>query len=156
MADHLTGRSYHLSCLWADSQSLHSRSSLLASPLSPASLSPASTYIVRGVVVRAHSHPYMAALYVDEKHFCGGSLITDRHVLTAAHCIAGLSQAQASKLLVRLGRHHVYQSQVRLQLVTLLHGTTTCSEMSSHTHIFSLFCFNHPALILCEIYANAA
>ena len=39
--------------------------------------------------------------------------LSGRHVLTAAHCVAGLSQAQASKLVVRLGRHHVHQSQAQ-------------------------------------------
>ena len=113
-----SGRSYQRSCVWADSHSHYSRSSLLASPVSPASPVLASSYIVGGVVVRANSHPYMAALYVGEKHFCGGSLLTPLHVLTAAHCVAGLSPAQANKLLVRLGRHHVYQSQAHISSVT--------------------------------------
>ena len=117
---YLPGRSYQHSCVWAGSR--YSRSSLLAPPVSPG---PASTYIVNGAVVRAHSHPYMAALYVGEKHFCGGSLISPRHVLTAAHCVAGLSPGQASKLVVRLGRHHVHQSQAgdvsRRVVRTLIH-----------------------------------
>ena len=114
--------------MWADSHSHYSRSSLLASPASPVL---ASSYIVGGVVVRAHSHPYMAALYVGEKHFCGGSLLSARHVLTAAHCVAGLSPAQATKLLVRLGRHHVYQSQARYSsLTTDLHSNNSTEGSS--------------------------
>lgn len=41
--------------------------------------------------------PWMAALYHKqqfeqgiEQHFCGGALITDSHILTAAHCTQGL------------------------------------------------------------------
>ena len=63
-----------------------------------------------GAVTRSHSHPYMAGLYVSGKQFCGGSLVSPRYVLTAAHCVAQLSSSQARALLVRLGRHHVYHS----------------------------------------------
>ena len=61
--------------------------------------------------MRKSSHPYMAGLYLGGKHFCGGSLISPRHVLTAGHYLAQLSASQTRSLLVRLGRHHVYQSQ---------------------------------------------
>ena len=96
--------------MWADSHSQFSRSSLLASPVSPVL---ASSYIVNGAVVRAHSHPYMAALYVGEKHFCGGSLI--RQCLSifylyvvikmSAFAVAsGLCQSHGPELLSLLSR----------------------------------------------------
>ena len=66
----------------------------------------ASPYIVGGHEVRAHSAPFIASLYLGEQHFCGGSLVTPRHVVTAAHCVAPLSDLKIrTRLRVRLGKH---------------------------------------------------
>lgn len=48
--------------------------------------------------------PWMAAIManVATQAFCGGALITDRHVLTAAHCIHNL---KINQLIVRLGEY---------------------------------------------------
>ncbi|KRT86665.1 Trypsin [Oryctes borbonicus] len=54
---------------------------------------------------QAQRWPWIAALYfkdVTYEQFCGGSLITDRHVLTASHCLEGL---KASDIRVRLGEY---------------------------------------------------
>ena len=66
----------------------------------------ASPYIVGGHEVRAHSAPFMASLHLGDQHFCGGSLVTSRHVVTAAHCVAPLSDLKIrTRLRVRLGKH---------------------------------------------------
>lgn len=48
--------------------------------------------------------PWMVALMVrdDETNYCGGVLISDRHVLTAAHCVYRL---KAVEMVVRLGEY---------------------------------------------------
>lgn len=44
--------------------------------------------IVDGQPAEPKEWPWMVALLRDrERHFCGGVLITDLHVLTAAHCL---------------------------------------------------------------------
>lgn len=45
--------------------------------------------VLGGTVAEPKEWPWMAALLhaQDRKHFCGGVIITNRHILTAAHCI---------------------------------------------------------------------
>ncbi|XP_059473869.1 brachyurin-like [Neocloeon triangulifer] len=52
-------------------------------------------YIVNGVETTAAQFPYQVALSVDDKMFCGGSLIAADRVLTAGHCCQGYSSWMA-------------------------------------------------------------
>jgi len=49
-----------------------------------------------------NSYPWMVALLIDGRHFCGGSLIDDQHVMTAAHCTDG-----AKSITMLLGVHRI-------------------------------------------------
>ncbi|XP_036385954.1 granzyme K-like [Megalops cyprinoides] len=42
--------------------------------------------IVGGKEVKPHSSPWMVSIQCNNHHFCGGTLIKDQWVLTAAHC----------------------------------------------------------------------
>ncbi|XP_077534276.1 chymotrypsinogen B-like [Haemaphysalis longicornis] len=56
-----------------------------------------------GQVAIPHSWPWMAGLYDSNGNdFCGGALISDRHVLTAAHCFC---PERDTKFTVHLGSH---------------------------------------------------
>ena len=48
-------------------------------------------------------YPWMAALFVDGKYFCGGTLISEEWVVTAAHCVDG----DALEVRVMLGAHNI-------------------------------------------------
>uniref|UniRef100_A0A8C9R5N9 trypsin n=1 Tax=Scleropages formosus TaxID=113540 RepID=A0A8C9R5N9_SCLFO len=45
--------------------------------------------IVNGRAARPHSRPYMASVQQDDNHICGGFLVSESFVMTAAHCSTG-------------------------------------------------------------------
>jgi len=51
--------------------------------------------------------PWIAALMNNGRQFCGGSLIDDKHILTAAHCVAHMSRYDVANLKVRLGDYKI-------------------------------------------------
>jgi len=64
--------------------------------------------IVGGQEAQVNEWPWQAALMLGSNGpFCGGSLIADRYILTAAHCTEGL---RAADLNVRLGEHKISSS----------------------------------------------
>uniref|UniRef100_A0A8C4E3A9 chymotrypsin n=1 Tax=Dicentrarchus labrax TaxID=13489 RepID=A0A8C4E3A9_DICLA len=63
-----------------------------------APLNKLGTKIVGGEGAAAGSWPWMASLQHNSEHFCGGSLINNQWVLTAAHCLNSTSD-----LIVYLG-----------------------------------------------------
>ncbi len=67
--------------------------------------------IIRGVEAVPHSQPWLVSLRTVTSngmlagHNCGGALITDQHVLTAAHCVDG---SNPQSLAVVVGLHNLY------------------------------------------------
>lgn len=66
--------------------------------------------VVNGWPADQGEWPWIAALLNNGRQFCGGSLITDRHILTAAHCVAHMSKNDVANLKVRLGDHLIKTS----------------------------------------------
>ena len=85
--------------------------------------------IVGGEEASPHQYPWMAALFIDDKWFCGGSLISDQWVMTAGHCADGGKSLffgkfftkilfLASSVNVMLGAHNVRLETVEITIVT--------------------------------------
>ncbi|XP_035730813.1 proclotting enzyme-like [Vespa mandarinia] len=51
--------------------------------------------------------PWISALFNAGRQFCGGSLIDDKHVLTAAHCVVNMNSWDVARLTVRLGDYNI-------------------------------------------------
>lgn len=71
---------------------------------------PVQTRIVGGSESAAYAYPFMVRLYSGSGWgFCGGSLITSQHVLTAAHCCEGFS-SNGGGVTVGVYKHSVWSN----------------------------------------------
>ncbi|XP_026054118.1 complement factor D-like [Carassius auratus] len=67
--------------------------------------------IVNGTEAKPHSRPFMVSLQKNWRHTCGGFLISDRYVMTAAHCwknesltaVVGAHELRENEGYVRIG-----------------------------------------------------
>uniref|UniRef100_A0A673KJF3 trypsin n=1 Tax=Sinocyclocheilus rhinocerous TaxID=307959 RepID=A0A673KJF3_9TELE len=97
--------------------------------------------IVNGTEAKPHSRPFMVSLQKNWRHICGGFLISDRFVMTAAHCwknekltaVVGAHDLRQNKGSVRIGvksyhmhpkfNMHTLQNDIMLLRVTVVQIT---------------------------------
>jgi len=63
--------------------------------------------ILYGNETDVNEYPWQISMWIDRSHFCGGTLITDQWVATAAHCVDLHYRRHFSRITVSLGDHDV-------------------------------------------------
>ncbi|XP_075707100.1 azurocidin [Rhinoderma darwinii] len=70
------------------------------------------TQIVGGRVASPNSHPYIASLQLRRQHFCGGSLIAQQFLMTAAHCLLDINP---NLVTILFGAHSLRRNEASRQ-----------------------------------------
>lgn len=78
------------------------------------------------------------------RHFCGGSLITRKHVLTAAHCLAKQTKDQVD---VVIGENDLRSSLYRYDISTWI----TCNDWARSRNVSFEFSKNDVAIVTVNI-----
>jgi len=73
-----------------------------------------ATRIIGDNPTQPHEYPWMVALLINGKSFCGGSIIDKRHILTAAHCTDG-----AENITILMGSHSIKQKEESRKIVNI-------------------------------------
>uniref|UniRef100_K7GGY7 Ovochymase 1 n=1 Tax=Pelodiscus sinensis TaxID=13735 RepID=K7GGY7_PELSI len=71
--------------------------------------------IVGGRNSEAGDQPWQVSLKLGRSHFCGGSLIQEDVVVTAAHCVFTLEQKLVQNLIVTVGEHNLRKADQQEQ-----------------------------------------
>lgn len=72
-------------------------------PTTTCGIRPLGDKIVNGEVAKEGDWPWMCSMHYNGRHICGGSLINERWIVTAAHCVSDLT---ASRYVMICGVHH--------------------------------------------------
>ncbi|XP_016973215.1 trypsin alpha-3 [Drosophila rhopaloa] len=86
--------------------------------------------IVGGVATSIADHPWQVSLQRNGAHFCGGSIISNNIIVSAAHCL--ISPSTASNLRIRAGSNNRNYGGVLIQVAAIkVHeGYNTASKVN--------------------------
>ncbi|KAH8413554.1 hypothetical protein KR009_012273 [Drosophila setifemur] len=112
-------------------------------------VSPDQERIVGGINASPHEFPWIAVLFKSGKQFCGGSLITNSHILTAAHCVARMTSWDVTALTAHLGDYNI-RTDFEVQHVSrrikrlVRHKGFEFSTLVSNIYIRNIYRILHP------------
>ncbi|XP_071576061.1 trypsin-like [Temnothorax nylanderi] len=66
------------------------------------------------------AYPYIVSLHAYSQHFCAGSILNERWIITAAHCVEALSFA--NYISVKAGKHNLRSNEPNEQTVKVSQG----------------------------------
>ncbi|TRY97248.1 hypothetical protein DNTS_013729 [Danionella cerebrum] len=75
--------------------------------------------IFGGKEAKPHSRPYMASIQINKHHTCGGMLIRQDYVLTAAHCLNRTKYSGRGHFEVVLGAHNISKKETSQQRIAV-------------------------------------
>jgi len=96
--------------------------------------------IVQGINAVHGEWPFMVGIFSGGRLYCGGSLIDDLHVLTAAHCVSQLTSRDVARLSVLLGATSIKRKE-------LSSVTRRVRSITRHKGFDSVKLYNDVALI---------
>ena len=102
-----------------------------------------ATRIVGGQETEVNEYPWQVGLVSASGRvpWCGGSLISDRHVLTAAHCTVGGS---TSSIRVLLGEHDTTDSVADIRTISAITDHPSYTDSSSLDYDYSILTLSSP------------
>ncbi|VEN61163.1 unnamed protein product [Callosobruchus maculatus] len=77
--------------------------------------------IVGGIETLVNEFPWMTALMYNNRFYCGASLINNRYVLTAAHCVNGFSKERISAVFLDHDRSTATETQTITRKIKNIH-----------------------------------
>jgi secreted trypsin-like serine protease len=102
----------------------------------PSFLSPR---IIQGYTAVANSWPWMIALYINNNQiFCGGFLVTYQHVVTAAHCLNGITASTVTAYAGIQTLSTRTSGQARVGSVVTVHPSYTTTNYVNDIAILTL------------------
>ena len=103
--------------------------------------------IVGGQVTEVNEYPWQVGViylgYSDKKPWCGGSIISNRHIMTAAHCTAGKT---TSNLRVLLGEHDTTDSVADIRTISAITDHPDYDRGNNFAYDFSILTLSSPII----------